>query len=1070
MADGHIKINTELNTDKIKVDLNNLKSMVSSTSKGIKNALESMGDVKSIDKVINQQVHAMERARQKADEYYEKIQKLQEEMSKMENEALENADIGFYTDTPKTIEKRAERDLSTNNDYQKLVGQLEVINDKWMEQNSIIETSQANIEALKEKEKILSLEKQKELELQGQINQINSALKDEQFLSKIQNAEQYNQLLQETFDKMSLIEQESEKAANSSGINYDDLIQGNEQYQQMYHQLMLLINNQDRFSQSVSSSSGLLSVLGEKFPRIAAALQGLATTAKTVRKVMGTIGDTLKPIAQKIVVLKNKLKSLIPHFNKAKNSGKSFGDNVANSAERGIKRLARMGLAVLGLRSAFMGVRKAINMALESNKKAQDTIATFWNGISRLIQPIITTVVSGLGTIMSYINSIYKVFTGKDLFKVVSGSAKKTADSTKKIADNAKEAKRQLAGFDEMQVLSSGDKSKEDSGGSGGGSPAYSVESFDVEDIKSKLLELFEPLENAWNKYGQPFTESFKNALTNIWELVKSIGKSFEDVWLNGTGEYTCSLILQILTNIFNIIGSLASKFSEAWNEAGLGTSIIQDLWDIFNDVLAVIKDITEGIKEFVEKIDWKPLLEMVKSVTGLFKDLFNIVSDTVSKIVDDLLNGDFSKAGNDLSKGLSNMIKTVTTFIENIDWTKLGKSVASIANKIVDFFNGIDWEKLAWDFVGLVESIVKGIEKAVKNFSKDFKAKDFKNMADKMIKALCTAIVECSSLVFTALTDMLSSINWEKVGESFAEISNAIVKAVGNVDWIKIADNIGAAIRGWAKDFDWCGFLLTILKMLLAAVKLGASAIWDIAAAIVGDLLEGMCDYLGKGANDLWKSIKNGWNNLKDKTVTIGNKLAKGANALWEWFSNGGFSKWSVKIGNTLKNGAGSLWNKFKGTGFGKWSISIANKLKDSASSLFSGFKKTWDKAAKKALNVKLAIGEIVGNVKKWINTHFVDKVNKYLPDFIHLPHLAKGGIVNVPTQFIAGEAGQEAVLPLQNHTEWMDVLAGKIVEKMDVGNNQGNTTIILKVGDQEFYRWLINMQRKNNLVMNGG
>jgi len=73
-------------------------------------------------------------------------------------------------------------------------------------------------------------------------------------------------------------------------------------------------------------------------------------------------------------------------------------------------------------------------------------------------------------------------------------------------------------------------------------------------------------LQNAWNKYGQPFTESFKNALTNIWELVKSIGKSFEDVWLNGTGEYTCSLILQILTNIFNIIGSLASKFSEAWN------------------------------------------------------------------------------------------------------------------------------------------------------------------------------------------------------------------------------------------------------------------------------------------------------------------------------------------------------------------------------------------------------------------------------------------------------------------------------------------------------------------------
>ena len=50
------------------------------------------------------------------------------------------------------------------------------------------------------------------------------------------------------------------------------------------------------------------------------------------------------------------------------------------------------------------------------------------------------------------------------------------------------------------------------------------------------------------------------------------------------------------------------------------------------------------------------------------------------------------------------------------------------------------------------------------------------------------------------------------------------------------------------------------------------------------------------------------------------------------------------------------------------------------------------------------------------------------------------------------------------------MDDLAEKVVEKMDIKNNQGNTTIILKVGDQEFYRWLINMKKKNSLMMNGG
>jgi hypothetical protein len=50
------------------------------------------------------------------------------------------------------------------------------------------------------------------------------------------------------------------------------------------------------------------------------------------------------------------------------------------------------------------------------------------------------------------------------------------------------------------------------------------------------------------------------------------------------------------------------------------------------------------------------------------------------------------------------------------------------------------------------------------------------------------------------------------------------------------------------------------------------------------------------------------------------------------------------------------------------------------------------------------------------------------------------------------------------------MELLASKLTEKMNLSNNQGSTTIILKVGDQEFYRWLINMQNKNNLILNGG
>ena len=60
---------------------------------------------------------------------------------------------------------------------------------------------------------------------------------------------------------------------------------------------------------------------------------------------------------------------------------------------------------------------------------------------------------------------------------------------------------------------------------------------------------------------------------------------------------------------------------------------------------------------------------------------------------------------------------------------------------------------------------------------------------------------------------------------------------------------------------------------------------------------------------------------------------------------------------------------------------------------------------------------------------------------DFGTIPMLARGGIINKPTHVIAGEAGKEAVLPLENNTEWMDILADKIAGNINVSG--GDITI---------------------------
>ncbi len=101
-----------------------------------------------------------------------------------------------------------------------------------------------------------------------------------------------------------------------------------------------------------------------------------------------------------------------------------------------------------------------------------------------------------------------------------------------------------------------------------------------------------------------------------------------------------------------------------------------------------------------------------------------------------------------------------------------------------------------------------------------------------------------------------------------------------------------------------------------------------------------------------------------------------------------------------------------------------------------------------KNALNgvitiVENTINRVVGELNS-----FSIKIPDWVPDYggsslgfnipyAHLPRLAKGGIVNNPGRgqaVIAGEAGAEAILPLQNNTEWMDMLVDKVADRVSM------------------------------------
>lgn len=259
--------------------------------------------------------------------------------------------------------------------------------------------------------------------------------------------------------------------------------------------------------------------------------------------------------------------------------------------------------------------------------------------------------------------------------------------ATKKVKDLKKEL--QTLGFDELNILNS-PKNDSDSGGSGGGGgtggvgggggigdidlPQYDFLKGlkkDTDEIEKKLKELFKPVTDSWNKYGKAVMDSFKFALDELFKLTKSIGKSFGEVWQNGTGKKTVSEILLIVKNLCDFVGYLAKRFREAWDEAGLGTKIIQNLWDAANNLLHSVEDISEQLSNFAFYLDFKPALKSAYSLSKAFKELSDIVgkylSDAFKNVLLPLMKWGIEKGVPKVVSALADALRGVSAALKNL-------------------------------------------------------------------------------------------------------------------------------------------------------------------------------------------------------------------------------------------------------------------------------------------------------------------------------------------------------------------------------------------------------------------
>jgi phage-related protein len=153
---------------------------------------------------------------------------------------------------------------------------------------------------------------------------------------------------------------------------------------------------------------------------------------------------------------------------------------------------------------------------------------------------------------------------------------------------------------------------------------------------------------------------------------------------------------------------------------------------------------------------------------------------------------------------------------------------------------------------------------------------------------------------------------------------------------------------------------------------------------------------------SELWEGIKKTFSNVES---FFSNTFKKGFEAVKNAFSN-------------FKSFFTGLWDSIKTT-FSSLGTNIASAIGGAVKSGINGVINIIQNTINKAIGL---INGAIGLINKLPGVN-VGKVGE-----VTLPRLARGGIVDRPTVAEIGEAGREAVIPLENNKTWIRDLAKEI------------------------------------------
>ena len=419
----------------------------------------------------------------------------------------------------------------------------------------------------------------------------------------------------------------------------------------------------------------------------------------------------------KITQFKNKIDAI-----KADKITKQF-NNAGTSIKKQIRSLAKMSLAIVGIRTGIYIVRNLISTVSQYNPQIKADIDYIKYVLANIFVPLIQKIISFVATLLGYVNAVMSAWFGINLFS--NSSAKnfqKMQKNASGTAKSLKEAQKSLAGFDEMNVLQDSNSSAD----SGVTAPSFDLSSIQGEvpswlqwiiDNKDLVLGIIAGIGTAlvsMKIVGLDPLLSLGLGITiaGIVKSVKAIINFIQNpTWANfvevlegislamvGIGVMVGVLTGNWIPLVIGLIALIVTEIVKHWDEiknvlGAVGTWIYDYvIMPVWNVISAIIDNIVSGIKLTISIIDGiftalisiliAPFQTMWETVKNIFNGVKQMFQGLV-KIIKSLFSGDI--------KGVLEGFKTFLGGFVNVIWSILKAPINYLIKGINALIRGVN-------------------------------------------------------------------------------------------------------------------------------------------------------------------------------------------------------------------------------------------------------------------------------------------------------------------------------------------------------------------------------------------